>query len=202
MLSDFSTLTDLREIFASTSSVMAFSLRASGVRERRLEEDDDDDLVEMLATSLLRLERDLLGTGGGDGELRLLCERGERARCDFLLRSRDLERLPLPLLMETAALLPPSPPPPTPCDRERRERDVLRRWRDRERLPRDLDERECLPPRERDRRERELLRRWRERERLLRDRDECLPRERERRDLETLRRSRVPERRRRRELER
>ena len=40
-------------------------------------------------------------------------ERGERARCDFLLRSRDLERLPLPLLPPTP--LPPPPPlPPTP----------------------------------------------------------------------------------------
>lgn len=161
MLSDFSTLTDLRELFASISSEMDFSLRDSGVRERLREDDEDDDFDKMGAISLLRLERDLLLlwlTGGGDGELRLLRERGERARCDFLLRSRDLERLPLPLLPPPP---PPTPPPPAPpWERERRLlRDVLRRWRDLERLPRDREERECFPPRERERREREVLRR-------------------------------------------
>lgn len=129
MLSDFSTLTDLRELFASISSEMDLSFRDSGVRERLREDEDEEDLDSTGAISLLRLERDLLLllwllTGGGDGELRLLRERGERARCDFLLRSRDLERLPFPLLPPP----PPPPPPATPCERERRLlRDVLRR---------------------------------------------------------------------------
>lgn len=129
MLSDFSTLTDLRELFVSISSEMDLSFRDSGVRERLREDDDEEDLDSTGAISLLRLERDLLLllwllTGGGDGELRLLRERGERARCDFLLRSRDLERLPFPLLPPP----PPPPPPATPCERERRLlRDVLRR---------------------------------------------------------------------------
>lgn len=71
---------------------------------------------------------------------------------------------------------------------------MLRRWRDRDRLPRDLEERECLPPRERDLLEREELRRCRDLDRLLRERDECLPRERERREREPLRRSLEPDR--------
>lgn len=198
MLSDFSTLTDLRdlesalerEFLASMSSEMDFSFLVSGVRDRSRRRDEEDSLEETATGSLLRLERDfmLLMARGGERELRLLLDRGERdecfsLRCDFLLRSRDLERFPLPL-----------PPPPAPWERERREREVLRRWRDLERLPRDLEDRECLPPRERDRREREVLRRWRDLERLLRDRDECLPRERERRDRDTLRRSLDPDR--------
>jgi len=194
MLSDFSTLTDLRdfesaldrELLTSVSSEIDFSLRVSGVRERSRRRDD---LAETMTGSLLRLDRDLLPVaGGGEGELRLLLDRGEREecfslRCDFLLRSRDRERLPLPL-----------PPPPVPWERELREREVLRRWRDLERLPRDLEERECLPPRERDLLEREELRRCRDLERLLRERDECLPRDLERRDRDTLRRSLEPER--------
>lgn len=130
ILSDFSTLTDLRdfesalerELFASVSSEIDLSLRVSAERERSRRREDED-LDEARAGSLLRLERDLVlvATGGGEGELRLLLERGEREerfslRCDFLLRSRDRERLPFPL-GGTA----------TPWDRERREREVLRR---------------------------------------------------------------------------
>lgn len=68
MLSDFSTLTDLRDLestldrvlLISISSEMGFNLR-SGVRERRL---DDDDFIGG-TISLLRLERDRVD---GDGE--------------------------------------------------------------------------------------------------------------------------------------
>jgi len=61
-------------------------------------------------------------------------------------------------------------------------------------LPRDLEERECFPPRERDLLEREVLRRCRDLERLLREREECFPRDRERRERDPLRRSLDPER--------
>jgi len=72
MLSDFSTLTDLRdfesalerELFTSMSSEMDFSLRVSGVRERSRRRED---LEETMVGSLLRLERDLLLlVAGGD----------------------------------------------------------------------------------------------------------------------------------------
>lgn len=88
MLSDFSTLTDLRifestldlVLLTSTSSAIVFNLRSDGVRDRRFEEDEL--LLEVLAVggpiSLLRLERERIEAGDGDMEQRLLCEREER----------------------------------------------------------------------------------------------------------------------------
>lgn len=87
MLSDFSTLTDFRdlgsaldlELFTSMSSVMGLSLRSAGVRERFLELFDDLEVGGPM--SLLRLERERTEAGEGEMEQRLLCEREEREVC-------------------------------------------------------------------------------------------------------------------------
>ncbi|KAI9586725.1 hypothetical protein GQX74_002572 [Glossina fuscipes] len=109
MLSDFSTLTDLRDLesaldlvlLTSMSSEIVFNFRSAGVRERFFDEDDDDDDILFVdfvfgrPMSLLRLERER--TDAGDGERLLLCERDDRerfssrVRCERL-RSRDRER--------------------------------------------------------------------------------------------------------------
>ncbi|KAI8126330.1 hypothetical protein CVS40_3658 [Lucilia cuprina] len=87
MLSDFSTLTDLRDfestldlvLLTSISSEIVLSLRSAGVRERFLEEEELlDDLIMGGPISLLRLERDRTVAGEGDMERRLLAEREER----------------------------------------------------------------------------------------------------------------------------
>ena len=88
ILSDFSTLTDLRDfestldlvLLTSISSEIVLSFRSAGVRDRFLDEEElfDDLIAGGTTISLLRLERDRTEAGEGDMERRLLCEREER----------------------------------------------------------------------------------------------------------------------------
>uniref|UniRef100_A0A1B0G7R0 Uncharacterized protein n=1 Tax=Glossina morsitans morsitans TaxID=37546 RepID=A0A1B0G7R0_GLOMM len=188
MLSDFSTLTDLRNFESTLDLVLLISIssfldfRSAGVRERFFDEEEDEDDILFVdfkfdrPISLLRLERER--TEAGESERLLLCERDERKLFSSRVR----------------------------CERLRsRERERFVRERDR----RDHREDERLLRRERDRlRERDLLRdrECREWERVLRLdllRDRLLVRERERfRDLERWERERLVRRSRERDLER
>uniref|UniRef100_A0A1A9UH16 Uncharacterized protein n=1 Tax=Glossina austeni TaxID=7395 RepID=A0A1A9UH16_GLOAU len=143
MLSDFSTLTDLRNFESTLDLVLLTSIssfldfRSAGVRERFFDEEEDEDDILFVdfrferPTSLLRLERER--TEADREEERLLRRERDRLRERDLLRDRECREwervLRLDLLRERLLV------------RERERFRDLERW-ERERLVRRSRERD------------------------------------------------------------